>query len=77
MKQKLPQALIDFDQLPDGAFVRVNVVAQLLGCSVPTIWRKSRSGTFPKPVKFSDRVTSWSVGAVREALKNIQANSTK
>ncbi|MBK7353490.1 MAG: AlpA family phage regulatory protein [Nitrosomonas sp.] len=77
MEQKLPQALIDFDRLPDGAYVRVNVVAQLLGCSIPTIWRKSRSGTFPKPLKFSTHVTSWNVGDIREVLKDIRANSSK
>lgn len=75
MKQELPQALIDFDQLPNSAFIRVNVLAKLIGCSIPTVWRKTRNGSLPQPVKFSSHVTSWNVGAIREALREIQTNS--
>ncbi len=27
--------------------------------SAPTLWRKVKAGTFPKPIKLSDRVTAW------------------
>ncbi|MHB8949177.1 MAG: helix-turn-helix transcriptional regulator [Rhodoferax sp.] len=33
--------------------------------SAPTLWRKVKAGTFPKPVKLSERVTGFQVGAVR------------
>jgi hypothetical protein len=63
-----------FDILPDSAFIRE---AQLvlspkrpgapapLPFSAPTLWRKVKAGTFPAPVKLSERVTAWNVGAVR------------
>ena len=63
-----------FDLLADSAFIRE---AQLvpspkrpgapapLPFSAPTLWRKVKAGTFPKPVKLSKRVTAWNVGAVR------------
>lgn len=77
MPKGLPQSLINFDRLPDGAYVRVGVVAKLLGCSIPTIWRKARNGTLPKPVKFSTHVTSWNVGDIRQMLSAIRSDSAK
>lgn len=67
-----------FDALPDSGFVRE---AQLvpdpkrpgaavpLPFSSPTLWRKVKAKTFPAPVKLSERVTAWNVGAVRAWMK--------
>ena len=63
-----------FDAMSDGAYIReAGLVASPkrpgvpvpLPFSAPTLWRKVREGTFPKPVKLSDRVTAWNVGTVR------------
>ena len=63
-----------FDALPDGAFIREAQLVQSprrpdnlahLPFSAPTLWRKVKAGTFPKPVKLSQRVTAWKVGEVR------------
>jgi predicted DNA-binding transcriptional regulator AlpA len=63
-----------FDALPDSAFIRESQMVQSpkrpgtpapLPFSAPTLWRKVKAGTFPKPVKLSKRVTAWNVGAVR------------
>ena len=63
-----------FDALPDSAFIRESQLVQspnrpgtpaLLPFSAPTLWRKVRAGTFPKPIKLSERVTAWNVGTVR------------
>lgn len=40
-------------------------VTPLLPFSAPTLWRKVKDGTFPKPVKLSSRVTAWTVGDIR------------
>jgi len=65
---------LDFDALPDGGFVRESQLVQSpkrpgvpapLPFSAPTLWRKVKAGTFPKPVKLSERVTGFQVGAVR------------
>ena len=58
-----------FDHLPASGFIRQ---AQLIPSVVPfssaTLWRKCKSGQFPKPVKLSERVTAWNVGTVRAWL---------
>ena len=63
-----------FEALPDSAFIRESQMVQSpkrpgtpapLPFSAPTLWRKVKDGTFPKPIKLSERVTAWNVGAVR------------
>lgn len=63
-----------FDHLPDSALLREtdlvrspkrpNAMAPL-PFSAATLWRMARAGTFPKPIKLSERVTAWRVGDVR------------
>lgn len=71
-KATIPQSV--FDALPDSAFVREAQLVQSpkrpahpapLPFSAPTLWRKVAAGTFPKPVKLSQRVTCWKVSEVR------------
>ena len=64
-----------FDALPDSALVResqlvrstknADSVVAPLPFSAPTLWRKVAAGTFPKPIKLSERVTCWKVSEVR------------
>lgn len=63
-----------FDALPASAFIRESQLVQSrkrpgvpvpLPFSAPTLWRKVKEGTFPKPIKLSARVTAWNVGDVR------------
>jgi predicted DNA-binding transcriptional regulator AlpA len=63
-----------FDALPDSAFIREAQLVQSpkrpehpapLPFSAPTLWRKVKAGTFPKPIKLSERVTCWKVSEVR------------
>lgn len=63
------ELLKDFDSLPDAAHVRVPVVAALYGCSVPTIWRGTKEGRIPAPLRMSARHTAWRVGDLRAALR--------
>ncbi len=72
-----------FDALPDSAFVRESQLVQSpkrpkhpapLPFSAPTLWRKVAAGTFPKPIKLSERVTCWKVSEVR-AWMNAQAGA--
>lgn len=64
----IPDALKNFDALPDSAHVRLPVVAALYGCSPATIFRRVKSGHIPAPRKMSERVTAWSVAELRKAL---------
>lgn len=63
-----------FDALPNSAFIREAQLVQSpkrpnspapLPFSAPTLWRKVKAGTFPKPHRLSERVTAWKVGDVR------------
>lgn len=79
-KMKQTSNSIIFDTLPDGAFVRQSQLVQSpatpaapLPFSAPTLWRKVKDGTFPKPVKLSARVTAWQVGAVRTWMAGVQS----
>ncbi|MEY5099195.1 MAG: hypothetical protein RJA36_1914 [Pseudomonadota bacterium] len=63
-----------FDALPDSAFLRESQLIQSpkrpgvlapLPFSAPTLWRKVKAGTFPKPVKLGERITAWRVSEVR------------
>lgn len=65
-RAEIPAALRNFDALPDSAEVRVPVVAALFGCSVATVWRRTRDGKLPMP-KRRGGITSWTAGELRRA----------
>ena len=64
----IPDALLNFDFLPNFAEVRAPIVAALIGSCEATVWRRSRAGTLPAPRKQSERVTTWNVGELRAAM---------
>ncbi len=64
----LPDALKNFDQLPDSAHVRQPVVELLYGCSAATVWRMVQRKTLPSPRKLASRISAWNVGELRKAL---------
>lgn len=68
LTQAIPEALAQFEQLPNSSFIRLPVVKRLYGVSAATIWRGVKNGTIPKPSKLSERCTAWNVGQVRAAL---------
>jgi hypothetical protein len=70
----------DFSKLDDEAYVRQSALIQsrknpngIVPVSAATLWRKVRNGTFPAPIKLSDRITAWRVGDIRAWL--IQRNA--
>ena len=74
LAQKPAAVIPSFDTLPDSAFIRETQLVQShkrpecpapLPFSGPTLWRKVKAGTFPKPLKLSERITAWRVGDVR------------
>ena len=68
LTQAIPEALANFDQLPDSAYIRLPVMKGLYGVSAASIWRGVKNSTIPKPVKLTERTTAWSVKLVRAAL---------
>lgn len=65
---ELPNALVNFDQLPNSAYVRLPVMIYLYGVSATTIWRYIGKKKIPAPVKLTPRTTCWNVGEIRKAL---------
>lgn len=70
-----------FDQLPDTAMLRLAQLVRSaanptapLPISGATVWRKVAAGTFPRPIKLSERVTAWQAGAIRSWLAGTGAN---
>jgi len=72
MKKIGLKSVADFDKLPDSAYIRINAVAEIFGCSKPTIYRMIQRGEFPSPRALSPRTTSWNVGELRIKMKQIQ-----
>ena len=68
LTQAIPEALAQFEQLPNSSFIRLPVIKGLYGVSAATIWRGVKKGTIPKPSKLTERTTAWNVGLVRAAL---------
>ena len=66
--QVIPEALANFDQLPNSAYIRLPVLKRLYGISAASCWRGVKNGTIPKPSKLSERCTAWNVGLIRAAL---------
>ena len=66
--QAIPEALKNFDSLPDSASVRQPIVQALYACSSASVWRGVHAGRIPKPRKLSPRTTCWNVGELRAAL---------
>jgi len=78
---KSQAAIIQFDALPDSAFLRESQLVQSpkrpgvpapLPFSANTLWRKVKAGEFPQPIKLGPRITAWKAGEVR-AWINAQA----
>ena len=69
MKWINASALAQFDGLPASAYVRLPVLMAMFGVSASTIWRWSRVGWLPRPIRISG-TTLWRVGEIRELLEH-------
>ncbi len=68
LSKAIPEALANFDQTPNSAYIRLPIIMGLYGVSAATIWRGVKNGTIPKPCKLTERTTAWNVGLVRADL---------
>jgi predicted DNA-binding transcriptional regulator AlpA len=66
-EREIPDALRNFDSLPDSAYVRMPVMTGRYGVVPMTIYRWSKTGRLPKPIKLGPKTTAWNVGQVRAA----------
>jgi predicted DNA-binding transcriptional regulator AlpA len=72
-RQEIPDALRNFDSLPDCAHVRLPTVCALLGVGPATVWRRVKSGQLHAPTKLGRRIAAFNVGALRADLAALSA----
>lgn len=72
LTKSIPEALANFDLLPDSCHVRLPVVQALYACSPASVWRGIKAGRIPKGRKLSPRTTCWLVSDLRESLAKVE-----
>ena len=66
-----------FDLLPSDGYVRqAHLIHAVVPFSGATLWRKVKAGTFPRPVKLSERVTAWRVEDIRALIDQFASNAS-
>ena len=61
-------------ELPTTGYLRqARLIPHIVPFSSATLWRKVKSGDFPKPVKLSERVTAWRWEDVRAWMQSRNA----
>lgn len=60
----IPEAVKQFDNYPDSAFIRPQIAKILLGVSIATFWRLAKSGQI-KTHKLTERTTTVKVSDLR------------
>ena len=58
--------------VPVNVFLRLPQVLTRVPISRSTLWRRVHDGSFPKPVKLSDRITVWRSEDIDGWMKNQQ-----
>lgn len=48
--------------------IRAREVCELLKISKPTLWRWTRSGVFPQPVRYGPNTVGWPISLVADYL---------
>ena len=51
-------------QAKPGRMVRISQLIDYVGLSRPTIYRLSKAGKFPKPVKIGARASAWDLNEI-------------
>jgi len=66
-QRELIQTSNRWAELPDTALVRLAMLVSLgvIPFSASTLWRKVKTGEFPKPIRVSSHITAWRMGDVR------------
>jgi predicted DNA-binding transcriptional regulator AlpA len=59
--------------LPSTGYVRQSqLIPNILPFSPATLWRKVKNGSFPAPVKLSERITAWNVNDIKDWMIQVQ-----
>ncbi len=61
------------ENLPTSGLIRMAQLVKFLPISKNTIWRLSKLGKFPKPVKLTENTTAWKCEEVHAWLASREA----
>lgn len=62
------------DRFQGTTYIRqAQLIQAVLPFSAATLWRKVKNGSFPKPVKLSDRITAWRMDEIQSWLESCHA----
>lgn len=75
--ESINDVLRNFDELPNGAFIRLPVIMALFSVSRASVWRWVKNGTIPKPIKLASRTCAWQVGEIRNLLTSLHSVKEK
>lgn len=59
--------------LPETSFIRLSTVLKIIPVGKTTWWAGVKSGRFPKPTKFGQRITAWSVEDIHALIEKATA----
>ncbi len=62
-------------KLPETGFVRLPIILGLIPVSKSTVWKRVRSGEFPKPVKCGS-ATMWKVEDIRALVARLGGDNS-
>jgi prophage regulatory protein len=57
--------------MESNSFIRQKQLLLQLPFSAPTLWRKVKAGSFPKPIKLGENITAWRVADIDAWLKEL------
>ena len=55
--------------LKDERLLTADEICEITGFSCQTLWRHTRSGTFPEPIKFGERIIPWRGSDIEQFLE--------
>jgi prophage regulatory protein len=56
--------------LPEGGFIRLPKILDIIPISKSTWWAGVKSGRYPKSVKLGKRITAWRVEDIHNLIKS-------
>ena len=59
------------DTMPEVQILRLPEVAQITGLSKPTIHRRYRAGTFPRPVRLGPQAIGWRLDEIEAWIESL------
>lgn len=68
MKYENEDPLASFQN--SGFLRQSQLIPSVIPFSPATLWRKVKDGTFPTPVKLSERITAWRVQDIRDWMQS-------